>query len=167
MSFQFPFNIPEAKFQELEKFILNQIRQNVDIQKELIPEIAIRMDWDWDKSKKLVEYVTEDHKKEIALFSRSIFLLIICTGLLVFVSMIGGFIHFFGYQELFSCKEIVLSRLWQIFFRRKAVDFCLMINSEYITGFVLFLIVSLLVMLVTILSLFGLVRYLRKREIKG
>ena len=66
MSFQFPFNIPEAKFQELEKFILKQLRQNVDIQKELIPEIAIRMDWDWDKSKKLVDYVTEDHKKEIA-----------------------------------------------------------------------------------------------------
>lgn len=138
MSFQFPFEIPEAKFQELETFILNQIRQNVDIQKELIPEIAIRMDWDWEKSKKLVDYVTEDHKKEIALFSRSIFFLIIFTGMLVFASMIGGFIYFFGYQKLFSCKVIVLSRIWQIFLRRNTIDFCLMINPEYISGFVLF-----------------------------
>ncbi len=82
-----PFDIPEAKFRELEHFILQSIRRNVDVQEGIIPAISHMTDWDWDQSKQLVDHVFQVHKKEIALFSRSIFLLVISTGLLIFINL--------------------------------------------------------------------------------
>jgi hypothetical protein len=162
-----PFDIPEAKFRELEHFILQSIRRNVDVQEGIIPAISQMTDWDWDQSKQLVDHVCQVHNKEIALFSRSIFLLVISTGFLIFIILNVAFISLIGFENLFSCKAIDLPHIWEVILGFGSVQLCLFMNADYISRFIVFLLVSLLVMLGTILGLFYLVRYLREREIES
>jgi len=166
MSSESPFEIPETLYHELEQFVLKGIRQNVEIDKDIIPVISGKTNWDWDECRKFVNHIKDVHKKEIALFSRSIFLLIISVGILVFITMIAVFVIFIGYEELFSCKYIEFTKMWRILLGYPGVKLCLYLNAEYLGRFTLFITISLLIMITTILGLFFTVQYLRRREIK-